>query len=167
VRIGRRIATLRQAGCLPHETTQSQFAHSPVISKVLPNASQRHWLIAMPAAWLIIAFGVGRFQGSDVANFSLYFGKYQRAFSLLQVVDLDRSGLPLRESCDQPVLYLGLLGSTYFFYEKKTMEVASFERRGDRGLFFRSSSKWAELACPPKVSPKTQPQLERAPRSGM
>jgi hypothetical protein len=129
----------------------AQISHSKFAKSLVPDESQRIWMLFLPALALLLAFSSGRFQAWQLAHFDATQRWGNRQWVPVNVVNPSRSSLSLNESCDKPVLYLGLLGSAYFFYEKSSMEVAVVERKDDRIIYFRSKARLHETLCNSKT----------------
>jgi hypothetical protein len=102
------------------------LTHVRALIELLPNPRIRAVLLLQLVLLPTLSFAHGRASAFRVESGDAAF-----------YVDAERSGLPLRSDLSAPIVYLGKLGETYVYLEKKTGKLALVKAKDDVPLILR------------------------------
>jgi hypothetical protein len=112
--------------CMFLPILSTPLTHVQSIIELIPNPRVRAVVLLHVLLLPCLSFAYGRVTAISLASGDapLY-------------VDVERSGLPLRSDLSAPVIYLGKLGETYVFLERKTGWIALVKPKDDVPLILR------------------------------
>lgn len=106
------------------------LSHVDALIELMPNPRTRATLL-----WFFIFLPAAAFSGGRIEAFIVKAGRSP------QIVDADRSMLPLVEDKEHRVAYLGFIGGTYLLFEEKTGQIVLVKQHSERPLFIGSRNK--------------------------